>query len=83
MQASLYDGSVTSHKELESLQAEHAALKERQGEFEDQAIELMETAEPVELELAASYGRGRGVELHRSTGWTRRSPSPSQRSTSS
>lgn len=49
---SLYDGSVTSHKELESLQAEHRQLKEHQSQFEDQAIELMEQAEPVEEELA-------------------------------
>ncbi|MDQ2678468.1 MAG: C4-type zinc ribbon domain-containing protein [Actinomycetota bacterium] len=48
---SLYDGSVTSHKELESLQEEHAALKVRQAQFEEQAIELMELAEPIEAEL--------------------------------
>jgi predicted nucleic acid-binding Zn-ribbon protein len=48
---SLYDGSVTSHKELESLQAEHRQLKEHQAQFEDQALELMEQAEPVESEL--------------------------------
>ena len=48
---SLYDGSVTSHKELESLQEEHAALKVRQAQFEEQAIELMEVAEPIEAEL--------------------------------
>ncbi|MHB1137432.1 MAG: zinc ribbon domain-containing protein, partial [Microthrixaceae bacterium] len=47
---SLYDGSVTSHKELESLQAEHRQLKEHQAQFEDQALELMEQAEPVEAE---------------------------------
>lgn len=48
----LYDGSITSHKELESLQAEHRQLKEHQAQFEDQAIEYMELAEPVEEELA-------------------------------
>ena len=46
----LYDGSVTAHKELESLQAEIRQLKEHQAEFEDQALELMEQAEPVEAE---------------------------------
>ncbi len=55
--ASLYDGSVTSHKELESLQEEHAALKVRQAHFEEQAIEQMELAEPIEAELAGSTGR--------------------------
>ena len=49
---SLYDGSVVSHKELESLQEEHVALKARQAELEEQAIELMELAEPIEAELA-------------------------------
>lgn len=49
---SMYDGSVTAHKELEALQEEHAALQHRQGEFEDRALELMEEAEPVESELA-------------------------------
>ncbi len=52
VQRSLYDGSVTSHKELEALQAEHAMLKEHQAEHEDRALELMEQAEPVEEELA-------------------------------
>lgn len=48
----LYDGSITSHKELESLQAEHRQLKEHQAQFEDRALEFMELAEPVEAEMA-------------------------------
>jgi predicted nucleic acid-binding Zn-ribbon protein len=48
----LYDGSVVSHKELESLQAEQASVGERQRGFEDRALELMEEAEPLEEELA-------------------------------
>lgn len=48
----LYDGSVVAHKELEAFQADHRMLKARQGELEDRAIELMEAAEPVEVELA-------------------------------
>lgn len=59
VQASLYDGSVTSHKELEALQAEHKMLKEHQAEHEDRALELMEQAEPVEAELG---GCEAGVE---------------------
>jgi predicted nucleic acid-binding Zn-ribbon protein len=47
----LYDGSVSSHKELEALQQEHQQLKQNQGQFEDQALEFMELAEPVEQEL--------------------------------
>jgi predicted nucleic acid-binding Zn-ribbon protein len=50
---SMYDGSVVSHKELEALSEEHASLLERQGSFEEQALELMEEADPVEEELAA------------------------------
>ena len=50
--AALYDGSVVSHKELESLQAEQASVGERQRGFEDRALELMEEAEPLEAELA-------------------------------
>lgn len=48
----LYDGSVVSHKELETLQEELAAVQARQGIFEDEALEHMETAEPIEAELA-------------------------------
>ncbi len=55
--ASLYDGSVVSHKELESLQAEQASLGERQRGFEDRALELMEAAEPVEEELGSVDAR--------------------------
>jgi predicted nucleic acid-binding Zn-ribbon protein len=49
---SMYDGSVAAHKELEALAEEHTALQQRQGEFEDRALELMEEAEPIEGELA-------------------------------
>ncbi len=54
--ASMYDGSVVAHKELESLQEELAQLRQRQGDFEDRALELMEQAEPVEAELAQHEG---------------------------
>ncbi|MBS1837601.1 MAG: hypothetical protein JST64_07875 [Actinobacteria bacterium] len=48
----LYDGSVVAHKELEAFQADHRALKARQSELEDRAIEVMEAAEPLEADLA-------------------------------
>ena len=54
VQATMYDGSVVAHKELESLQLEQASLHDRQTGFEDRALELMEAAEPVEAELAAA-----------------------------
>lgn len=44
----LYGGVVTAHKELESLQAELATLRQRQADFEDQIIEQMELAEPLD-----------------------------------
>ncbi len=47
----LYDGSVVAHKELEDLQADHRMLTTRQAQLEDQAIELMEQAEPLQTEL--------------------------------
>ncbi len=52
--ASLYDGSVTAHKELEAVQEEISSLTSRQAHFEDEALEQMELAEPVEEELAAA-----------------------------
>jgi len=52
--ASLYDGSVTAHKELEAVQAEIASLTTRQEVHEDEALEQMELAEPVEVALGAA-----------------------------
>ncbi len=51
--AKLYDGSVVAHKELEAFQEDHRLLKARQSDLEDQAIEVMEAAEPIEVELTA------------------------------
>lgn len=51
IQQSLYDGTVVAHKELESLQAEQAALREKRTALEDEALEQMELAEPVEAGL--------------------------------
>ena len=47
----LYDGSVTAHKELEDLQADHRSLVARQAQLEDEAIELMEQAEPLQARV--------------------------------
>jgi predicted nucleic acid-binding Zn-ribbon protein len=51
----LYDGSVVAHKELEAFQADHRMLKQRQAQLEDEAIVLLEEAEPVEAELASLH----------------------------
>lgn len=50
----LYGGSVTSPKELEALQHEIGTLTDIQRGFEDQVIEQMELAEPVDEALAAA-----------------------------
>lgn len=49
----LYSGTVTAHKDLQAIQAELAVLAERQEGIEDQVLELMESIEPVDAELAA------------------------------
>jgi predicted nucleic acid-binding Zn-ribbon protein len=48
----LYGGSITSPKELQALQDEIANLGTRQRQLEDQELDLMEQAEPVQAELA-------------------------------
>ncbi|MFM7063691.1 MAG: zinc ribbon domain-containing protein [Actinomycetes bacterium] len=52
--AALYDGSVTAHKDLEALQHEIAGFRQRQTNYEDQVLGVMEEVEPVEAELAAA-----------------------------
>lgn len=48
----LYGGAVTAVKELQALQDELAGLAKRQGIVEDQIIEVMEEAEPLDTQLA-------------------------------
>lgn len=48
----LYGGTVKAAKELEAYQTDLGLLKERQTMLEDQALELMEQAEPLKAELA-------------------------------
>jgi len=50
----LYDGSMTSPKEAQALQADVESLKRRQATLEDEVIELMELIEPLDEKLAAS-----------------------------
>lgn len=49
--ATLYGGTVTAHKELEALQAELTMLKARKSEIEDHVIEQMELGEPLDNDL--------------------------------
>lgn len=60
--AKLYAGSVTGVKELQALQDEIASLKRRQGDLEDQVIELMEAGEPLDTELEAFAVRRGEIE---------------------
>ncbi len=48
----LYDGSVSALRDLRALQDEIASLGRRQRDLEDQELELMEQAEPLDAELA-------------------------------
>ena len=50
----LYGGHVTSPKEAQALQADLESLKRRQGQLEDQVLELMEQIEPLDASLADS-----------------------------
>jgi predicted nucleic acid-binding Zn-ribbon protein len=47
----LYSGSITAARELQALQEEIEGLGKRQRVLEDELLELMEAAEPVQAEL--------------------------------
>lgn len=47
----LYSGSVSAPKELQAIQDEIAMLKRRQGSLEDEVLECMELAEPLDSQL--------------------------------
>jgi len=49
--ATMYGGSVTNPRELQSLQQELDALARRRAELEDQVLERMVEAEPLDAEL--------------------------------
>jgi uncharacterized protein len=48
----LYSGTINVPRELTALQDEIASLQRRQGQLEDQELELMEQAEPLDATLA-------------------------------
>ena len=50
--AKLYGGEVTGVKDLQALQDEIANLQKRQTQVEDEILEVMELAEPVDARLA-------------------------------
>jgi predicted nucleic acid-binding Zn-ribbon protein len=48
----LYSGSVTAPRELQALQDDVASIRRRIGQLEDDELEIMELAEPVDAERA-------------------------------
>ena len=60
LDASLYSGTITAHKELEALQHEIGTLRSMQSEVEDRVLEQMELAEPLDARLV-ELARRRGV----------------------
>jgi predicted nucleic acid-binding Zn-ribbon protein len=50
--AKLYGGAVNAARELQALQDELKSLKRRQNSLEDDELELMEQAEPMDADLA-------------------------------
>lgn len=56
LDASLYDGTVVAHKDLEALQTEIAAHKETESGLEEQILELMEQIEPIEETISQHLG---------------------------
>ena len=62
LDASLYDGSIVGHKELEAVQHEIAFLKSRVSQFEDADLEQMELAEPIDAEFDALGARVQAAE---------------------
>lgn len=49
----LYSGTVSAPKELQALQDEQGVIKKRQGRLEDEVLEHMEQAEPLDERIAS------------------------------
>lgn len=62
LDASLYDGSIVGHKELEAVQHEIAFLRSRVAQFEDADLEQMELAEPIDAELESLTAQLAAIE---------------------
>jgi predicted nucleic acid-binding Zn-ribbon protein len=60
--AKLYDGSVTAPKELTALQDDIASIDRRISTLEDQILEIMEAAEPVDADLARLAAERAGLD---------------------
>lgn len=58
-------GAVKASKDLEAIEHEIATLKRRQGELEDQELELMERAEQIDADLALVTEQRAAIETRR------------------
>ena len=61
----LYDGSVTGHKDLQAIQDEVRTLSKRRADIEDQVLEAMVMAEPLDASLAVFDDKLASVESRR------------------
>jgi predicted nucleic acid-binding Zn-ribbon protein len=61
----LYGGGITSPKEAQALQADLESLKRRQADLEDQLLELMEQAEPLDERLGRSASTVAAIDAER------------------
>lgn len=61
----LYDEGLTSPKEAQALQADLESLQRHQRSLEDEVLELMERAEPLDAQLAAADERLATIDAER------------------
>jgi hypothetical protein len=66
----LYSGAVSNPRELQALQDDVASIRRRIGQLEDDELEIMELAEPVDAERSALAGERARLdsEIERLTG---------------
>ncbi|HZD64976.1 MAG TPA: C4-type zinc ribbon domain-containing protein, partial [Acidimicrobiales bacterium] len=65
IEARLYGGVVSAPRELSAMSEEVASLRRRRSELEDQAIAVMEEAEPLDAALADLAEERRRLEAER------------------
>jgi len=67
VEGSMYSGSITSPRELQAMQSEIEQLRRHQRALEDRELELMESQEAIDGELAELAGRGEAGETEAQT----------------
>ena len=66
VEGSMYSGSITSPRELQAMQGEVEQLRRHQRALEDRELELMESQETIDGELAELAGRVEAAEAEAS-----------------